>query len=111
MAWTVFQTIGGAFSNSAGQSAFVNRLLATLPETAPGVEPGLVLLTGASDIHTVFPSDVLPGVLQAYMVGLKAAFAVALSFSGLAFLCSLAVPAGKLPSHHAEGEGGMMVVG
>ncbi|KIN08976.1 hypothetical protein OIDMADRAFT_37925 [Oidiodendron maius Zn] len=94
-----FQTIGGAFSTSAGQSAFVNRLLATLPKTAPGVNPGLVIITGASELHNVFPPDVLPGVLEAYMVGLKAAFAVAVAFSGVAFLCTLAIPMKKLPSH------------
>ena len=96
---TVFQTIGGAFSTSAGQSAFVNRLLATLPKTAPGVNPVLVIITGASELHNVFPPDVLPGVLEAYMVGLKAAFAVAVAFSGVAFLCTLAIPMKKLPSH------------
>ena len=95
----VFQTVGGAFSISAGQSAFVNRLLATLPKTAPGVNPRLVLLTGASELHNVFPLDVLPGVLEAYMAGLKAAFAVAVAFSGVAFLCSLAIPMKKLPTH------------
>ncbi|KIW96646.1 uncharacterized protein Z519_02037 [Cladophialophora bantiana CBS 173.52] len=94
-----FQTVGGAFSTSAGQSAFVNRLLATLPKTAPGVNPRLVLLTGASELHNLFSPDVLPGVLKAYMVGLKAAFAVAVAFSGVAFLCSLAIPMEKLPSH------------
>jgi hypothetical protein len=47
----------------------------------------------------VFPLDVLPGVLEAYMAGLKAAFAVAVAFSGAAFLCSLAIPMKKLPSH------------
>jgi MFS transporter, DHA2 family, glioxin efflux transporter len=97
---TVFQTIGGAFSNSAGQSAFVNRLLATLPKTAPEVSPELVLSTGASDLASVFPPDVLHGVLEAYMIGIKAAFAVAIAFSGTAFLCSLAIPMKKL-SHEA----------
>jgi hypothetical protein len=82
-----------------GQSAFVNRLLATLPKTAPGVNPSLVLLTGASELRNVFPPDVLPGVLEAYMVGLKAAFVVAVAFSGLAVLCSLAIPMKKLPTH------------
>ena len=46
-----------------------------------------------------FGPDVLPGVLVAYMTGLKATFAVALSFCGVAFLCSLAIPMQKLPSH------------
>ncbi|KIY02188.1 uncharacterized protein Z520_02326 [Fonsecaea multimorphosa CBS 102226] len=101
-----FQTLGGAFSTSAGQSAFVNRLFATLPETAPGVNPGLVLATGASELRKVFLPDVVPGVLKAYMVGLKAAFAVAVGFSGAAFLCSLAIPMEKLPSH-TEGQAPM----
>ncbi len=70
------------------------------------MNPRLVLLTGASELHNVFPPDVLPGVLQAYMVGLKAAFAVTVAFSGVAFLCSLAIPMKKLPSH-APGEAPM----
>ncbi|KAL9040170.1 MAG: hypothetical protein Q9214_004593 [Letrouitia sp. 1 TL-2023] len=94
-----FQTIGGAFSTSAGQAAFVNRLLATLPKTAPGVNPHLVILTGASELQNVFPPHVLPGVLQAYMVGIKAAFAVSVAFSGVAFLSTLAIPIKKLPTH------------
>lgn len=99
MLLVVWQTVGGAFSTSAGQAAFVNRLLATLPRTAPGVDPGLVLLTGASELQNVFTPDVLPGILEAYMVGLKGAFAVAVSFSGVAFLCSLAIPMKRLPTH------------
>ncbi|RAO65963.1 uncharacterized protein BHQ10_001975 [Talaromyces amestolkiae] len=94
-----FQTLGGAFSTSAAQSAFVNRLLTTLPKTAPSVNPGQVLITGASDLQTVFPPDVLPGVLQAYMAGIKAAFIVAIAFCGTACLCTLAVPVKKLPTH------------
>ena len=86
-------------STSSGQSAFVNRLLAELPKTAPTVNPGLVLMTGASELHNVFPPDVLPGVLEAYMTGIKAAFAVAVAFSGTAFVFSLLVPIKKLPSH------------
>ncbi|XPS68737.1 hypothetical protein M3J09_001023 [Ascochyta lentis] len=94
-----YQTIGGAFSTSAGQAGFVNQLLKELPRTAPLVNPLLVLGTGASELHNVFPSDVLPGVLEAYMVGIKAAFAVALAFCGVAFLFSLLIPAKKLASH------------
>lgn len=98
----VFQTLGGAFSTSAGQSAFVNQLLTSLPKFAPQADPALVLRTGASDLRSVFPSDVLPGVLQAYMVGIKAAFAVAIAFSGVAFLCSLCIPLEKLPTHNTN---------
>ncbi|EED24599.1 efflux pump antibiotic resistance protein, putative [Talaromyces stipitatus ATCC 10500] len=103
-----FQTLGGAFSTSAAQSAFVNRLLATLPKTSPTVNPFLVIMTGASDLQKVFPPDLLPGVLGAYMVGIKAAFIVAIAFSGTAFLCTLAIPMGKLPTH-VKGNASMMI--
>ena len=99
---TVFQTIGGAFSTSAGQSAFLNQLLRELPRTAGSVNSGLVILTGASELHKVFPPEVLPGVLQAYMVGIKAAFAVAVGFSGAAFISAWFIPWVKLPSHLSE---------
>lgn len=56
-------------------------------------------MTGASELHNVFPPDVLAGVLEAYMDGLKAAFAVSLAFCGIAFLCTLAIPLRKLPTH------------
>ncbi|ORX94423.1 putative efflux pump antibiotic resistance protein [Clohesyomyces aquaticus] len=104
-----FQTIGGAFSTAIAQSVFVNRLLAQLPVTAPGVDPAMVLLTGAAKLHAVFPPEVLPGVLEAYMSGLKAAFAVAIAFCGVSFLCSLTVPMGKLPTH-VKGEPPVMAV-
>ncbi|KAL1893965.1 hypothetical protein Sste5346_006106 [Sporothrix stenoceras] len=98
----VFQTIGGAFSTSIGQAAFVNRLLAVLPKTAPGVEPALVILTGASELRNVFSADVLPGVLDAYMAALKAAFAVGIAFCGVAFLFSFAIPMKRLPKGAAD---------
>jgi hypothetical protein len=96
---TVFQTVGGAFSTAIAQSVFLNRLLAALPNTAPSVDPKMVILTGAAKLHEVFPPDVLPGVLEAYMTGLKGAFLVAVAFCGVAFLCSLTIPMGKLPTH------------
>lgn len=58
-----------------------------------------MLLTGASELYNIFLQDMLPGVLKAYMVGLKAAFAVALAFCGIAFLCTLAIPMKRLRSH------------
>ncbi|KAF4626230.1 hypothetical protein G7Y89_g11933 [Cudoniella acicularis] len=74
------------------------------PEDLAAVTANLLFFQtvgGASELHNVFSPDVLPGVLEAYMVGLKAAFAVAVAFSGIAFLCSLAIPMKKLPSHES----------
>ena len=63
------------------------------------MDPALVLATGASELRNVFSSDVLPGILEAYMLGIKAAFAVGLAFCGISFLLSFAVPMRKLPTH------------
>lgn len=70
------------------------------------MNPSLVIVTGATELRNVFSSDVLPGVLEAYMTGIKAAFAVSVGFCGAAFLFSLAIPMKKLPSH-APGEAPM----
>lgn len=102
----VFQTVGGAFSTAAAQAAFVNRLLAVLPTMAPHVDPALVIATGASELRNVFSAADLPGVVSAYMVGLKAAFAVAVAFAGVACLSSVLIPFRKMPTHEGA-EGGM----
>jgi MFS transporter, DHA2 family, glioxin efflux transporter len=71
------------------------------------VNPQIVLLTGASELQSVFDADVLPGVLQAYMEGIQAAFIVGIAFCGTAWLCSFAIPMKKLPSHAVEKSGGV----
>ncbi|QYT01836.1 MFS domain-containing protein [Trichoderma simmonsii] len=91
-----FQILGGAFSISAAQAAFNNRLLHSLTTNAPGVSPLLVLATGASDLRSVFSADELPGVILSYMDGLKAAFAVSVGLVGTAFLVSFIVPWKKI---------------
>lgn len=81
-----FQTVGGAFMVSAAQAAFVNVLLKHLPHSAPGVNPVTVVSTGATDLRTAFPADMVPGILEAYMGGLKIAFAIGIASTGMAFV-------------------------
>ncbi|OAA56295.1 efflux pump antibiotic resistance protein [Niveomyces insectorum RCEF 264] len=83
-----FQTIGGAFMLSAAQSAFVNHMLVELPKKAPTVVPLTVVNTGATEIWSTFGPDVLPGVLQAYVSGIRVAFAIAIGGVGAAFAIS-----------------------
>lgn len=84
-----FQTVGGALYNSAAQSAFINRIIVRLAETAPTVSPSLVVNTGATELRSVFSGEDLAGVLVAYMDGLHKAFVLAIVGSGLAFLAAL----------------------
>ena len=81
-----FQTIGGAFFVQAGQAAFSNELLKSVPTFAPNVSPALVLSTGASDLREVFNAQDLPGILQAYMAGLRDAYAISIALAGVAFI-------------------------
>ncbi|KAJ5158251.1 Major facilitator superfamily domain general substrate transporter [Penicillium coprophilum] len=97
-----FQTVGGAFTTASGQVAFINQLLAHLPVSAPQVDPELVSSTGAAQLRDVFGPDDLPGILVAYMQGLKTAFAVATALAGCAFLSTFIIPWSKLPTHTAD---------
>lgn len=72
-----FQLIGGSFSVSAGQAVFGNILLRQIKITAPSVDPDLLLSVGASELRKTFTPAQLPGVLAAYMAGLKGTFYLA----------------------------------
>ncbi|KAM9879568.1 major facilitator superfamily transporter [Verticillium dahliae] len=84
-----FMNLGGSSFVSAGQCAFVNTMLRSLPNTAPNVDPATVVATGATDIRRVFSADEMPGILDAYMAGIKIAIAIAIGATGLALLTSL----------------------
>lgn len=60
-----------------------------LPSTAPGVTPATVLATGATQIRSAFTSAQIPGVVAAYMAGLKVVFAITVGTFGSAFLIGL----------------------
>ena len=66
----------------------MNRIVATLPTSAPGVDPAAVTAAGATQLRTVFPEDQVPGILKAYMEGIKAALALAIGATGVAFVVS-----------------------
>jgi len=48
-----------------------------------------LIATGATDIRVVFPANQIPGILVAYMAGIKAAFALSIAMVGTAFVISL----------------------
>ena len=79
----VFQTIGGAVFVSAGQAAYTNRLIARIPALVPGVSPALVVATGATELRAVFSAEQIPGIVLAYMDGLKLTFALAVALTGV----------------------------
>jgi MFS transporter, DHA2 family, glioxin efflux transporter len=83
-----FQTISGAIFVSVGQSVFANKLIQTVPRLVPGVNPGLVVATGATELRKVFNAQELPGIIASYMAGLKDAYALGIALAGCAFVVS-----------------------
>ena len=97
--------MGGAFLVSAAQSSFVNVLTKVLPHSAPNVNPMQVVLTGATELRDVFTPEEIPGILVAYMRGLKISFALSLAATGLAFVISLATKLKRLNTDAIKGGG------
>ncbi|OAG20230.1 MFS general substrate transporter [Alternaria alternata] len=91
-----FQTIGGAFSLTAAQSGFVNRMITTLAITAPNVDPQAVIGTGATQLRQTFSTEDIPGIVVAYMAGTKVALAIAIALAGVAVLAAALTPFKKL---------------
>lgn len=60
------QTLSGSIFNSVGQSVFYNKLQQYTVEYAPGLDPALVLGTGATAIQSAIPAQYLGGVRLAY---------------------------------------------
>ncbi|KAK1147915.1 hypothetical protein N8T08_000431 [Aspergillus melleus] len=101
----VFQNIGGVFFVTAAQSAFDNILISTLPRTAPDVDPATVVASGATQIRTAFAPDQSPGIIMAYMAGIKIGFAICIAATGAAFVSSWFSPRGRLNSQARQGGG------
>lgn len=71
-------------------------MLARLATSAPDVDPLVLLGTGATQIREVFPAESVPGILVAYMAGIKTALAIAMGAVGVAFVVSLFGNFGRL---------------
>jgi MFS transporter, DHA2 family, glioxin efflux transporter len=85
-----FQTLSGAIWVSVGQSLFANKLVTAVPKHTHDVNPALVVATGATDLRKVFASSgQLPGVILAYLDGLKDAFILGIALAGAAFVVSV----------------------
>ena len=84
-----FQTVGGAFFVSAGETAFANNLLSSLPKNAPNVSPSAVLVAGATELRHLFSKEDLPGILRSYMDGLHVTFYLAIALAGVAVVTSV----------------------
>jgi MFS family permease len=82
------QTLGGSLFSSVAQNVFSNKLVTYTEELAPGLDPQVVLATGATSIQSTIPSEYLQGVTLAYNNALDQTFIVAAAMAGVSFLAS-----------------------
>jgi len=84
----LFNSLGGAIAISIAQNIFTNGLTANLPKDAPGVDPQIVIGAGAAYLRKVITPEQLPGVLLAYMAGLKQAFIISIACGAIGTICA-----------------------
>lgn len=85
-----FQLVGGSFCVSAAQAAFASTLVRRASVYVPGIDTAALLSVGATELRATYSADQLPGVLLAYMDGLRVCFAFAIALLSISFLFTLA---------------------
>jgi hypothetical protein len=84
----VTQFFSSVIAIAISDSVMNNQLLKNLATYAPSVEPHAVLHMGAYGIRDKFDDETLRGVRQAWMVGLRGAWAMVIALFGMTFLSS-----------------------
>jgi hypothetical protein len=82
------QTLGGAIGVAIAQSVFQNKLIQKVGQYAPGIDPAVVIATGATNIHSKIPTQDLSGVILAYDKALTQVFLVAVATGALTIIGS-----------------------
>ena len=80
------QTLGGALFISVAQNVFTNSLLKNAKAAVPGLDPAVVLGTGATELQNIIPPEFLGAVQIAYNGALVNTFYVAVATSVLSVL-------------------------
>lgn len=74
---------------SAAQCAFNNQLIQSLSASLPDIDPRIALGIGATEIREAFTAEQIPAVIEGYVQGLKAVFALTVAAFGIATLFGL----------------------
>ena len=83
------QTLGGALFISIAQNVFTNKLATGLAKSVPGLNPSIVLDTGATNLKNAVPDQFYEAVLIAYNAALTDTYYVATAMSALSIIGAL----------------------
>lgn len=85
-----FQAFGGAVFIAVSQTVFQNGLITNMLRDAPGIDPAIILNSGASQIRQVLERigrpEAVERVLAAYVLGLRNTYYISVAAAGCAFL-------------------------
>lgn len=84
-----FQFFGGSIFLAFAQTAFSNLLKTSLHRYAPGVNPEVVLESGATDIRAVVSAADLGGVIKAYSQAISKTFYVGVGAAAVSAISAL----------------------
>ncbi|KAK1975019.1 major facilitator superfamily transporter [Colletotrichum cereale] len=106
-----FQSLGGAVMIAVSQTLFQTGLINGVAKNAPGIDPAVFVNSGADQVRGILTqmgrADLIPVVLEAYMVGLRHAFYVTLAAGCGAFAACLGF---QWKSVKNQGKGGASAV-
>ncbi|KAF5343449.1 hypothetical protein D9758_011826 [Tetrapyrgos nigripes] len=100
------QTVGGAIFISIAQNVFSNKLASGLGSQVPGIDPGIVISTGATNLKNVVPANLLAAVLKVYNTALVDAYYVSTAMGCLMIVGSLAVEWRSVKKAQAQSQSG-----
>ncbi|KAI1865521.1 uncharacterized protein JN550_008278 [Neoarthrinium moseri] len=86
------QTLGGALFVSVGQSVFTNKLVESLAENLPSLNPAAVLAAGATNLQNTVSADMLPLVQASYSTALTTSFFVSVGLAAFTIIGSTLIP-------------------
>lgn len=101
------QTLGGALFIAVAQNVFQNKLVTNVASAnITGLDPTLVIQTGATQIQTLIPQQFLPTVLVAYNGALTNAFYVSVAMASLSIVGALSIEWNSVKGKKIEMAGG-----
>ncbi len=83
------QTLGGALFVSIAENVFTNKLVEYIMAYVPGLNPAIVLATGATSIQSTISPDQLPGVTLAYSDALTKTFLASAALAAISVIGSV----------------------
>lgn len=78
------QMLGGAIFVSVGQNVLDQFLVSGITKLAPGIDPKMIVNTGATALRNLVSPELLPEILMAYNYALRQTFYIAVGMSAVA---------------------------